>query len=142
MGFVSNLIESAVEFTAVHFPEPNPLTTHVSAAVAEYEASAISARPKAALGAARARGVRLGGYRGRSIASQARKGAKALATVRSARSGQRAADLIPVIESTRTEGMVSLRQIASALNEKNIPYRHGWSWSPTQLQRVLNAAMI
>src|SRR5271155_3430985 len=62
--FISSLMESGVEFVAVDFPQANRLTVHILAAVAEHEAAMISARTKAALGAAKARGVKLGGQRG------------------------------------------------------------------------------
>jgi DNA invertase Pin-like site-specific DNA recombinase len=58
--FVSGLMESGVEFVAADMPTVNRLTVHILAAVAEEEARMISARTKAALAVARARGVRLG----------------------------------------------------------------------------------
>ena len=58
--FVSGLMESGVEFVAADMPTVNRLTVHILAAVAEEEARMISARTKAALAAAKARGVRLG----------------------------------------------------------------------------------
>src|ERR1700684_861749 len=64
VNFISNLMESGVEFTAVDFPQANRLTVHILAAVAEHEAAMISTRTKAALQAARARGVIFGGQRG------------------------------------------------------------------------------
>jgi DNA invertase Pin-like site-specific DNA recombinase len=60
VNFISNLMESTVEFTAVDFPTANRLTVHILAAVAEHEAQAISTRTKEALRSARARGVKLG----------------------------------------------------------------------------------
>ena len=60
VAFVSNLMESGVEFVAADMPTVNRLTIHILAAVAEEEARMISARTKAALAAAKARGVRLG----------------------------------------------------------------------------------
>jgi DNA invertase Pin-like site-specific DNA recombinase len=60
VAFIANLMESGVEFTAVDMPYANRLTLHILAAVAEHEREMISARTKAALAAARARGVRLG----------------------------------------------------------------------------------
>ena len=56
VAFISNLMESGVEFTAVDFPQANRLTIHVLAAVAEHEREMISERTRAALAAARARG--------------------------------------------------------------------------------------
>src|SRR3954469_9367606 len=74
VAFISNLMESGVEFTAVDFPQANRLTVHILAAVAEHEAKAISTRTKDALAAAKARGTKLGGNQGK-IHLTARKGA-------------------------------------------------------------------
>ena len=76
VAFISNLMESGVEFTAVDFPQANRLTVHILAAVAEHEATLISARTKAALEAARARGTVLGNPN-RDSARHARKGTQA-----------------------------------------------------------------
>jgi DNA invertase Pin-like site-specific DNA recombinase len=59
MAFISNLMESGVEFEAVDFPQANRLTIHIMAAMAEHEAKMISERTKAALAAAKRRGVKL-----------------------------------------------------------------------------------
>jgi DNA invertase Pin-like site-specific DNA recombinase len=136
VAFISNLMESGAEFVAVDFPQANRLTIHVLAAVAEHEAAMISARTKAALAAAKARGTVLGGDRG-NIASRAAKGSKASATVRTAKAEKRAADLLPVIEAIRGEGAMSLREIAAALNGRSIPAARGGEWSAVQVQRVL-----
>ncbi len=58
--FVAGLMESGVEFVASDMPTVNRLTVHILAVVAEEEARMISARTKAALDAAKARGVKLG----------------------------------------------------------------------------------
>src|SRR5215470_17132043 len=63
VAFVSVLMEAGVEFEAVDFPQANRLTIHILAAVAEHEAKVISERTKAALAAAKRRGVKLGGVR-------------------------------------------------------------------------------
>ncbi|WP_396604522.1 recombinase family protein [Bradyrhizobium sp. YCK136] len=66
VAFVSNLMEAGVEFEAVDFSQANKLTIHILSAVAEHEAKMISDRTRTALDTARARGTRLGGYRGRA----------------------------------------------------------------------------
>ena len=55
-------MESRIEFLAVDNPTANRLTVQILAAVAEEEARATSARTKAALASAKARGVVLGKY--------------------------------------------------------------------------------
>lgn len=60
VAFVSSLMETGVEFIAVDAPFANRLMIHVLSAVAEWEREQISVRTKAALAAAKARGVKLG----------------------------------------------------------------------------------
>jgi DNA invertase Pin-like site-specific DNA recombinase len=115
VAFISNLMESGVEFTAVDFPQANRLTVHILAAVAEHEAKAISTRTKDALAAVEARGKRLGGDRG-NLPAVAKAGAKA---------NNRTSDLLPIIEELKANGVVSLRQIAAGLNAKGIRTAHG-----------------
>jgi DNA invertase Pin-like site-specific DNA recombinase len=138
VAFISNLMESGVEFTAVDFPQANRLTVHILAAVAEHEAAMISARTKAALQAAKARGVILGGDRAGIIASQSPKGRAISLARRRERAAKRAADLAPVIADIRKAGAVSLRQIAAALNDRGITSPRGGTWSAVQVQRILN----
>src|SRR5215207_1949859 len=84
VAFISNLMESGVEFRAVDFPQANRLTVHILAAVAEHEREMIATRTKAALAAAKARGTKLGGDRGNFTAVRDRGNPVSVA-VRSAR---------------------------------------------------------
>lgn len=137
VNFISNLMESSVDFVAVDFPQANRLTVHILAAVAEHEAAMISARTKAALGAAKARGVVLGGDRG-NIAAEAHRGAAASAAKRGAKAVASANDLLPTIRNLQANGATSLRQIAAELNALEVPTFRGGEWSAVQVQRVLS----
>ena len=119
VAFVSALMEAGVEFEAVDFPQANRLTIHILAAVAEHEAKAISERTKAALAAAKRRGVKLGGYRaGARITAKARQAGCA---ARAENADRKAADYAGVIAELRAAGVTSLAGIAAALNERGIP---------------------
>jgi DNA invertase Pin-like site-specific DNA recombinase len=73
----------------------------------------ISERTKAALAAAKARGVKLGGDRGAVLTAEVRE---AGLRARTARADKRAADLRPTIEALQAAGTMSLRGIAAALS--------------------------
>jgi DNA invertase Pin-like site-specific DNA recombinase len=141
--FISSLMESGVEFVAVDFPQANRLTVHILAAVAEHEASMISARTKAALAAAKARGVKLGGQRGRAdrMEGMARKGNSASAAVRQAACAKRNEDLLPLIEDIRAAGFSTPHQIAAGLNERGITAARGGAWSAVQVRRILESSI-
>ena len=78
------------------------------AAVAELEAGMISARTKAALAAAKRRGVKLGGDRGVRLTAKA-----------------------------RAAGCELLRAISAELEARGIPAARGGKWSAVQVSRLL-----
>ena len=135
-------MESGIEFVAVDFPQANRLTVHILAAVAEHEATMISARTKAALAAAKARGVKLGGQRGSldRMSHVALNGNAASATVRSASAAKRNDDLLPVIADIQATGCTTAQQIADVLNERGITAARGGSWAASQVRRILIAS--
>lgn len=128
--FISTLMESGVEFVAADMPTANKLTLHVMAAFAEYEREAISVRTKAALAAAKQRGVRLGGPK---QAVAAVKGAKA----NMAAADRFAANVKPLINQVRASGITSLRDIAAALTARGVPTARGGTWNATQVANVI-----
>jgi DNA invertase Pin-like site-specific DNA recombinase len=101
------------------------------AAVAELEAGLIGQRTRAALTAAKARGVKLGGWRGgpKVDASAGRDAQKAQAD-------GFAASLAGIVRPLRESG-ASLRQIGAALTQKGIRTARGGSWSADAVSSVL-----
>lgn len=96
----------------------------------------ISHLTKAALAAAKARGVKLGGNRGKLHLTQ-EKGSQAGVAALKSKADARAVDLLPIIEGIKATGAASLRQIAAALNAQGIPTARGGEWSAVQVQRVM-----
>jgi DNA invertase Pin-like site-specific DNA recombinase len=136
--FLLGLQRSGIAFTAADMPNANRLTVGIMAMVAEEERRAISERTKAALAAAKARGVKLGG-RPENL-KNVQLGRQKAAEVRQAKSAARTADLIPVIEAIRADGITSATGIAKVLNDRGIPTTRGGRWQAVQVQRVIKRA--
>lgn len=134
-AFLMKLQNEGVKFVAADMPDANELTIHIMAVVAQAERKMISARTKAALAAAKARGVKLGGDRGGRISDDARTKANAM---RLERSQAKAADIAPTIRELQSQGITSLGGLAKALNDKRIPTAWGGAWQATQVKRVLD----
>ncbi|CAN5554796.1 recombinase family protein [soil metagenome] len=136
--FISSLMESGIDFIACDFPEANRLTVHILAAVAEHEASMISARTKAALAAAKLRGTPLGGQRGsiERMGAIAAIGTRRSTEVRRESASKRHEDLRPVIQALKANGAVSLRAIAEGLNKAGLTAARGGEWTATQVMRI------
>lgn len=108
------------------------------AAVAELERGLIGQRTKAALAAAKLRGVKLGNPKlARGFdPSASRTGRK----VQTERAGRHAADVHPFIDAAIKAGAVSLREIAAALTARGIrPPSGGECWHASQVQRLMRA---
>ncbi|MCR5256684.1 MAG: recombinase family protein, partial [Desulfovibrio sp.] len=134
LSFLCKLRDSRVPFVAVDNPNANDLTIAILVAVAEEERRLISQRTKAALAAARARGVRLGNPRGAAaFGSNARKGG---ATAVKAKAGAFAARVGSIILPLYDGGM-SLRAIATKLNAERIATPRGGVWRACGVRRVI-----
>jgi DNA invertase Pin-like site-specific DNA recombinase len=131
--FLLGLEKAGVDFVAADMPHANRLTVGIMALVAEEERRMISARTRAALAAARARGTVLGGYRGHTITTAAGEAGRRFQT---ARASARTNDLMPVLAELRAAGVTSLGGIAAALNARGIPAARGGAWTATQVRRV------
>lgn len=141
VAFIAALMDSGVDFIAADMPMANKLTIHVLAAVAEYEREAISQRTKAALAAAKLRGVRLGNG-GTSIAALRKAGAgkpgwTAGADGMKARADQHAAKVLPIVATLRREGVVSQSAMARELNQRGVLAPRGGEWTATAVRNLL-----
>lgn len=133
MAFIANLMESGVDFVACDNPYANKLTIHILTAIAEHEREMISKRTKEALAAAKAKGVKLGGYRGDFITPQVRsRGVES----RRARSLKYAKNIYPTIRSHMNSGN-SLNSTAKKLNEGRVFTARGGKWTATAVSRVI-----
>jgi DNA invertase Pin-like site-specific DNA recombinase len=132
-GFVATLMESGVEFVAVDNPHANKLTIHILAAVAEHEREAISERTKAALAAAKARGMRLGTPDPVGAVERMR-------VARKARAAQFAANVLPIIRDIQAAGHTSLNAIAGQLNVRKVATANGGQWRHVQVRQILDRA--
>lgn len=138
VAFIATLMKSDVRFVACDMPDADPFRLHIEAAIAEEEARKISQRTKAALAAAKARGVKLGGYRGYAMSEEERsKGAARSAEVRTDAATKWAVSVLPMVEAIRAEGITSLQGIAKALNERGITTARGGQWQAVQVKRLL-----
>lgn len=125
VAFVSHLMEAGTDFIALDAPFANKLLLHVLSAVAEHEREMISQRTKAALAAAKARGVQLGKY-GTVLAATNRAAAVAFAEA-----------LRPEIGTILSKGAGTLKEIAERLNDLGHLTPEGGHWGPASVQRTM-----
>ena len=137
VAFIANLLESGIEVAAADMPEANRFVLHIMAAVAEQEGRAISERTKAALAAAKARGIKLG-WSIPERAFEQRQAAKKGAAVNKAQALAHAENVFPMIEQIRAGG-ASLRQIAAELNGRGIKTARGGKWHATTVRNIITA---
>ncbi|WP_036249771.1 recombinase family protein [Methylobacter sp. BBA5.1] len=126
--FISGLLETGVEFVCADMPQANKVMLQMYSVMAEWERDQISARTKAALQAAKARGVVLGAAGAANLKPniEARQQAAAEFTGK----------LRGVIEGMKARGLTQ-RAMCNELNELGIKTARGGSWSQIQLQRVI-----
>ena len=136
---LSQLLEDGVSIRAADMPGADDLMMRIYAAMAQKERELISARTKAALAAAKARGTVLGGDRGyRPVV-----GPDAVAAARVRRDGaERAAHRLALeVEAIRAEGIGSHAGLAQALMDRGVQTpRGGAIWTHTTVARVLSRA--
>ncbi len=109
VAFISQVMQSGVEFVAVDNPHANKLLVHIMAAFAEHERDQISLRTKESLQAAKRKGIILGRY-GREVLSMFNK----------KRADAFALEMLPVFEHLKQNGHRTIRSLTYELNRQNI----------------------
>jgi DNA invertase Pin-like site-specific DNA recombinase len=127
--FLLALIESGVEVLFCDLPDVTgamgKFVLTQMAAVAELEAGLIGERTKAALAAAKQRGVRLGSYGAETLAPKYHDEAMA-----------RAEKLAPIILELQRDGY-SMRGIAAELQKRKVPTPRGGTWHSQLVKRIV-----
>jgi DNA invertase Pin-like site-specific DNA recombinase len=132
--FISGLMAHRVPFVVAELgADVDPFILHLFAALAQKERAMISSRTKAALAAAKARGVTLG-------SPELPKARKSAVVIIKALADQHAANVLPVIREIRRAGATSLHQIADALNARGITTSRGGQWYASSVRNVLQRA--
>lgn len=128
VAFISNLMDSKVEFKAVDNPHASRVMLHMLAAFAEHEAVQTGIRTKEALAAAKRRGVVLGKYAKQTLGKQ-----------NAAAAAQFAEAMRAMIEELKAEGFTTVRAIRDELNSRNVPtYRNnGQKWHIPSVHALL-----
>ncbi len=136
VAFIASLMAQRVPFLVCDLgPNADPFMLHIYAALAEQERRMISTRTVAALAAAKARGVVLGGYRG----APPPDGAKGL-KVRQDKAAAYVREVGPIAAALRAEG-ASLRQVATALTDRGIQTPRGKAWTATGVRVLLQSVL-
>lgn len=133
-AFLLTLRDSGVRFVAADLPDMNETVVGIMAVIAQSEREAISARTKAALAAAKARGVTLGNPR---LAPGTRKSAAAASRAAQVVAKERAEELRDVVTDAREQGCTSLRQVAEHLNGLGITTPRGGRWAAASVARLV-----
>lgn len=126
---VATLMEDRrINFRVAQMPNADKFQLHIYAALAEQEREFISARTKAALAEAKARGTRLGGLRDKTMQRNAAIQANAKL---------RAEKVAGIVVPLRDAGK-PLREIADHLNRAGVQTARGGRWQASQVKRVID----
>lgn len=117
-----------IRFRVATMPDAREFEVHIYAALAEQERKFISERTKAALAAARARGVKLGGYR-KGALDNANK-------MRATDADAFAEKTYPVVRAFMDQGL-SLRGVADRLNATGVATPNDGKWQAVTVRRLV-----
>jgi DNA invertase Pin-like site-specific DNA recombinase len=138
--FLLGLHKAGIEFVACDLPEANRFTLTIMAAVAEHEGRMISERTKAALQAAKRRGIKLGnplGAQAFGSRGQLRGAAKGSEAMR-AKANESAEGFRSLFTRLTTQYAGNASAIARQLNEDGETTPRGRPWNPMQVIRTMD----
>jgi len=124
--FISDLMESGIDFVAADMPSANRLTIHIIAAIAEHERTMISDRTRAGLKAAKARGIKLGNPNWRAAQNLATTAAKGGAAAFMAK-------MKPIVEMIDPTGSMAPSHLASILDRLGHKPIRASSWTQSSI---------
>lgn len=123
---VAGTIKSKAEIVVISHPHADRLMLHIMAAFAEHERERISINTKAALAAAKRRGVKLGAN-GKALALRNKRQAQDFAL-----------KMAPVILRLSARGVTTVRGIARELNRWRVPtFTGSGRWHPATVHALL-----
>jgi DNA invertase Pin-like site-specific DNA recombinase len=143
VDLLRSLVASDVDLVFCDLPHVPPgamgrfLLTQM-ASVAELEAGLISERTKAALAAAKARGVKLGNPNGARALKGKQIGNKEAVAAVKANAERRAQNVKAIVDDLKDQGFTSVRAISAQLNERGILTPRAGAWHPTSAARLLS----
>jgi len=126
--FVSGLLETRVDFVCADMPQANKVMLQMYSVMAEWERDQISSRTKAALDAAKARGVVLGAAGAANLKPNIEERQQAADAFASKLKGN--------VEGMKARGLTQ-RQMVAEMNMLGIKTAKGGEWRLVQLQRVM-----
>ena len=135
IAFIANLQKSKIEFVCTDIPEANTLTIGMMAVLAQYERELISERTKAGLAAAKARGTKLGNSHLHLVRNMDTTNATKAATEKAEERNAQVRELIAEFEAEAGREL-SLREIATQLNDARYTTARGKQFSATQISRI------
>jgi len=138
LHIITGLQKMGVRFRLCDLPDVDPLTIHLLAAVAQHEAKMISARTKAALGAAKKRGVRLGNPKLDSVRNRDTSAAR---KCRGEKVGTWNRRIIPIISQLESQGVTNGAVIARELNSRGLLTKQGCLFDRASISRIRRFAI-
>lgn len=135
LHFITSLQKSRVDFVVCDLPGCDSFTINIYGALAQREREMISARTKAGLEAAKARGQRLGtnNLKPELVREASAKGVAVIVQ----NATDFAAKVLPVIQAMHGQGK-SLRAIAGELERLGVQTARGGKWTATAVKNAIS----